>query len=141
MRKHARHADEPSDINVTPLLDVVFIMLIFFIVTATFLREQGIPTNTPPPNPPENVSAPPPSMILSVLENGLVSVDSGRRIDPLSVKDAVGEFLAREPQGVILVSAAPESEAGVAVVVMDQARQAGAIGRLSLTLQAEVEAE
>lgn len=137
MRKRARHADEAGDVNVTPLLDVVFIMLIFFIVTATFLREQGLPTNTPPPEPPETISAPPPSMILSVLENGLVQIDSGRTVDPFSVKDAVQEFLAREPKGVVLVSSAPRSESGVTVTVMDQARQAGAKGKLSVTLQAE----
>ncbi|MEL7018750.1 MAG: biopolymer transporter ExbD, partial [Pseudomonadota bacterium] len=47
MRKRARHADEAGDVNVTPLLDIVFIMLIFFIVTATFIREKGIDVSTP----------------------------------------------------------------------------------------------
>ena len=78
-------------------------------------------------------------MILSVLENGRVQVDAGRQIDALSVKNTVQEFLAREPNGVVLVSAAPDSEAGTTVTVMDQARDAGATSRLSLTLQAEVE--
>lgn len=137
MRKRARHAEEAGDVNVTPLLDVVFIMLIFFIVTATFLREQGLPTSTPPPEPPETIDRPPPSMVLSVLESGLVQIDAGRTVDALSVKDAVQEFLARAPKGVVLVSAAPNAEAGVTVVVMDQARQGGIGGRLSVTLQAE----
>ncbi len=136
MRKR-RSANEAGDVNVTPLLDVVFIMLIFFIVTATFLREQGIDVSTPDNSPPDNATKPPPSMILSVLENGFVQVNSGRTIDPLSVKNSVSEFLAANPKGVVLVSAAPTSESGVTVVVMDQARQAGAKGRLSLTLQAE----
>ncbi len=139
MRKRIRHADEAGDVNVTPLLDVVFIMLIFFIVTATFLNEQGITASTPDNSDPPQGVEPPPSMILSVLENGRVQVDAGRQIDALSVKNTVQEFLAREPNGVVLVSAAPDSEAGTTVTVMDQARDAGATGRLSLTLQAEVE--
>jgi len=136
--RRRRTADDAGEVNVTPLLDVVFIMLIFFIVTATFLREQGIDVSTPSNDNDDSKSKPPPSMILSVLESGLVQVDLGRRVDPLSVKNTVAEFLAANPKGVVLVSAAPTSESGVTVVVMDQARQAGATGRLSLTLQAEV---
>jgi len=135
MRRH-RSGDEAGDVNVTPLLDIVFIMLIFFIVTATFVREQGIDVNTPQ-NDDQTDSKPPPSMVLSVLENGLVRVDAGRTIDPFSVKNTVAEFMAGNPKGVVLVSAAPDSASGVSVVVMDQARQGGATGRLSLTLQAE----
>ncbi len=137
MRKRLRKSDEAADVNVTPLLDIVFIMLIFFIVTATFVNEQGIDVSSPADTPPDSNSVPPPSMILSVLPNGLVQVDSGREVDPFSIKATVQEFLARNPDGVLLVSAAPAAETGVTVVVMDQARQAGATGRLSLTLQAE----
>ena len=141
MRKKGRHAEEAGDVNVTPLLDIVFIMLIFFIVTATFVNEQGIDAKTPPPNPDTPDSTPPPSMILSVLESGLVQVDGGRVIDPYSVKNTVQEFLAREPKGVVLVSAARQAESGVTVVTMDQARQAGAAGKLSLTLQSDQAAQ
>ncbi|MEM9262690.1 MAG: biopolymer transporter ExbD, partial [Pseudomonadota bacterium] len=47
MRKRGTRQEEAADVNVTPLLDIVFIMLIFFIVTATFLRERGIDVRTP----------------------------------------------------------------------------------------------
>ena len=136
--RRRKSANDAGEVNVTPLLDVVFIMLIFFIVTATFLREQGIDVSTPSNDNDDTNSPPPPSMILSVLENGFIQVDSGRTIDPLSVKNTVAEFIAANPKGVVLVSAAPESESGITVIVMDQARQAGATGRMSLTLQAEV---
>jgi len=136
-RKRARKTEEAGDVNVTPLLDIVFIMLIFFIVTATFVREKGIDAKTPDDSQ-DKAEKTPPSMILSVLENGLVRVGA-RTIDPYSVKNTVQEFLAREPDGVVLVSAAPDSSSGTTVIVMDQARQAGATGKLSLTLQAEVE--
>ena len=136
MRKRATSNAEAADVNITPLLDIVFILLIFFIVTATFLREQGIPVNTPEDNDEEDNSIPPPALLLSVGEDGLVRVNNIRFIDPLSVTPVVQEFIAREPQGVVLVSAAPESAAGVAVQVMDQAK-AGKASSVALTLQQE----
>ncbi len=134
MRKRATSSAEAADVNITPLLDIVFILLIFFIVTATFLREQGIPVNTPEDSEDEPDSIPPPALLLSVGEDGLVRVNNIRFIDPLSVTPVVQEFIAREPQGVVLVSAAPESAAGVAVQVMDQAK-AGKASSVALTLQ------
>lgn len=121
MRKKAIHSDDSADVNITPLLDIVFILLIFFIVTATFLREKGIDVNTPEDSPDEP-TAPPPALLLAVREDGFVRVNNIRDIDPGSVTPVVQEFYAREPNGVVLVSAAPLSESGVVVEVMDQAR-------------------
>lgn len=135
MRRRATHQDQDAEVNITPLLDIVFILLIFFIVTATFLREKGIDVNTPEDNEDE-ADAPPPALLLAVQEDGFVRVNGLRTIDPGSVKPVVQEFMAREPNGVVLVSAAPESESGVAVEVMDQAREGGA-GAVSLALQKE----
>ena len=122
MRKKAVHSDDSADVNITPLLDIVFILLIFFIVTATFLREQGIDVRTPEDNEDEQDTVPPPAILLAVQQDGFVRVNNIRVIDPASVTPVVQEFYAREPQGVVLVSAAPESESGVVVEVMDQAR-------------------
>lgn len=121
MRKKAIHSDDSADVNITPLLDIVFILLIFFIVTATFLREKGIDVNTPEDND-EPEGAIPPALLLAVREDGFVRVNNIRDIDPGSVTPVVQEFYAREPNGVVLVSAAPLSESGVVVEVMDQAR-------------------
>lgn len=136
MRKRATHGSEAADVNITPLLDIVFILLIFFIVTATFLREKGIEVNTPDDSEQDDTSVPPPALLLSVQEDGFVRVNNVRTIDPASVTPVVQEFIAREPQGVVLVSAAPESAAGVAVQVMDQAK-AGKASSVALTLQQE----
>jgi biopolymer transport protein ExbD len=136
MRKKGTHQEEAADVNVTPLLDIVFIMLIFFIVTATFLKERGMDVNTPDNTPPDEDTVPPPALLLSVQEDGFVRINNVRLIDPLSVKAVVEEFKAREPKGVVLVSAAPTAKAGVSVTVMDQA-YAGKAGTVSLTLQQE----
>jgi biopolymer transport protein ExbD len=138
MRKKPSHAAEEADVDITPLLDIVFILLIFFIVTATFLREKGIDVRTPEDTPPEDRVIPPPALLLAVQEDGFVRVNNVRVIDPASVKPVVQEFVAREPQGVVLVSAAPDSESGVAVQVMDQAQDGGARA-VSLALQKEQE--
>ncbi|MEM9617463.1 MAG: biopolymer transporter ExbD [Pseudomonadota bacterium] len=136
MRKRATSSAEAADVNITPLLDIVFILLIFFIVTATFLREKGIEVNTPDDSEQDDQSVPPPALLLSVQEDGFVRINNIRTIDPASVTPVVQEFIAREPQGVVLVSAAPESAAGVAVQVMDQAK-AGKASSVALTLQQE----
>lgn len=136
MRKRATHGAEAADVNITPLLDIVFILLIFFIVTATFLREKGIEVSTPDDSEQDETSVPPPALLLSVQEDGFVRINNIRTIDPGSVTPVVQEFIAREPNGVVLVSAAPESAAGVAVQVMDQAK-AGKASSVALTLQQE----
>ncbi len=117
----------------TPLMDIVFIMLIFFIVTATFTREKGIDVNTPDDQPKKQDEIPPPALLLSVQEDGFVRVNNVRIIDPFSTKPVVEEFSAREPNGVVIVNAAPGSKAGVAVTVMDQAK-AGKARVVILTL-------
>ncbi len=122
MRKKSSQGGEDAAVNVTPLLDIVFIMLIFFIVTATFLREKGFAVQTPQDTEDDELVAPPPALLLSIQEDGFVRVNNIRTIDPGSVEPVVQEFIAREPRGVILVSAAPDSKAGVAVQVMDQSR-------------------
>lgn len=138
MRKQRTHSNDEADVNITPLLDIVFILLIFFIVTATFLREKGIDVRTPEDTPEDERTVPPPALLLAVREDGFVLINNVRVIDPGSVKPVVQEFMAREPQGVVLVSASPDSESGVAVEVMDQAQDGGARGRVSLALQKEV---
>jgi biopolymer transport protein ExbD len=125
-----------DDINVTPLMDIVFIMLIFFIVTATFTREKGIDINVPDNSEDQPDTVPPPALLLSVQQDGFVRVNNVRIIDPGSTKPVVEEFMAREPKGVVIVSAAPTSKAGVAVTVMDQA-WAGKASAVTLALQQE----
>ncbi|MGK7294715.1 MAG: biopolymer transporter ExbD [Candidatus Wenzhouxiangella sp. M2_3B_020] len=117
-------ADE-AEVNITPLLDIVFILLIFFIVTSTFLEEEGLEVATPQENEQEQQTRPPPTLVLSVRSDGFVMVDNTRMIDPRSVKPTVEAFKAEEPRGVVLLNAAPDAEIDSTVLVLDQARQAG----------------
>ena len=125
MLRRRKQDAEDSDVNVTPLLDIVFIMLIFFIVTATFLDEIGIGITSPTPDPPEDQRRPPPTMILTVRSDGLVMIDDVRMVDPRSVTPAVEAFRAERPEGVVLLNAAPDAPIESTVLVLDQTRSAG----------------
>ena len=140
MRRRLRGNADETEVNITPLLDIVFIMLIFFIVTATFVSEQGLTPNLPEPNPENDKTTPPPTMVLTVQQNGFVRVDGGRQIDTRSVKNVVSGFMAKDPdKSIVIVSAEPEAASGDTVVVLDQARDgAGAAeGRVTLALAAQ----
>ena len=137
-RSRKKQPGEAANVNITPLLDIVFILLIFFIVTATFLREKGIDIETPQDCKEDCGGPSPPVLLLAIQEDGFVRVNNVRTIDDRSVKPVVQEFIAREPNGIVLVSAAPNSESGVAVRVMDQAADGGA-GKVTLSLQRTAE--
>lgn len=130
-RISARSQDE-AGVDLTPLLDIIFIMLIFFIVTSTFLNEQGLELVSPEETPPQERTLPPPTLLLSVQADGFVRINNMRMIDPRSVKPVVEEFKARESRGVVLVNAAPDARAETTVIVLDQARQAGVEPALAL---------
>ena len=130
MRRRRLHAEE-EEINMTPMLDVVFIMLIFFIVTASFVKEAGIDINRPPPSsdtPPEDSDKT--SILVSINENDRVWVDN-RMVDLRAVRANIERLLAEKPQSNVLVQADKNSTNQTLVKVMDAARLAG-VGDISV---------
>ena len=126
MRKHLDdiHVDEEeNEINLTPMLDVVFIMLIFFIVTASFIKEAGIDVNRP--DAPMTESKPEDANIL-VLINANDEIWIERRlIDPRAVRANIERMHAENPDGSVVIQANNKSSNKMLVEVMDSARQAG----------------
>jgi len=126
MRHHLDdiHVDEEeNEINLTPMLDVVFIMLIFFIVTASFVREAGIDVNRP--DAPMTESKPEDANIL-VLINANDEIWIERRlIDPRAVRANIERLHAENPEGSVVIQANNSSTNKMLVEVMDSARQAG----------------
>ena len=115
-------ANEESQVDLTPLIDVVFIMLIFFIVTATFVKETGIDVNRPDA----------PTAEVKKKANILIAIDSSnniwldrRKIDIRSVIPNIKRLRSENPQGSVVIQADEESKNKVLVEVMDAARQAG----------------
>jgi len=126
MRKHLDdiHADEDeNEINLTPMLDVVFIMLIFFIVTASFIKEAGFDVNRP--DAPMTQTTPEEANILVRIDvNDDIWIDR-RLIDPRAVRANIERLHAENPQGSVVIQAANSSSNKMLVSVMDSARSAG----------------
>jgi len=126
MRKHLDdiHVDEDeNEINLTPMLDVVFIMLIFFIVTASFIKEAGIDVNRP--DAPVTESKPEDANILIMISaNDEIFIDR-RLIDPRAVRANIERLHAENPKGSVVIQADNKSTNKVLVEVMDSSRSAG----------------
>ena len=113
---------EEEEINITPMLDVVFILLIFFIVTANFIKEPGLEINRPDSDTAEIQENA--AILIAVGANDEVYMD-GRRIDVRQVKANVVKMLADNPQGSVVIQADERAVADTIIKVMDGAREAG----------------
>ena len=115
--------EEENEINLTPMLDVVFIMLIFFIVTASFIKEAGLDVNRP--DAPVTQSEPEESNILVMITaNDEIWIDR-RLIDPRAVRANIERLHAENPDGSVVIQPKRKSTNKALVTVMDAARQAG----------------
>ena len=115
-------SDEDADINLTPMLDVVFIMLIFFIVTATFIKQAGITVARP-----EALTAeqkPTVSMLVAISLNGEIWIDK-KRVDPTTVRAHLEKLFAENPKGGLVIQADKGSTNEKLVAVLNAARAAG----------------
>ncbi|HSG97609.1 MAG TPA: biopolymer transporter ExbD [Woeseiaceae bacterium] len=133
MRKR-RHKIDEAEINIAPMLDIIFILLIFFIVTTSFVKESGIdmsrPSNAPPKT--EKIS----EVIFVKIDASDQIFIKDRLTDIRAVRANIESALATSAESPVVVAAARESDAGVLVRVVDQARVAGAV-RVSLVALVE----
>jgi len=114
--------EEENEINLTPMLDVVFIMLIFFIVTASFIKEAGIDVNRP--DAPTADSQDDAAILIAISANDEIWIDR-RETDPNAVRGAIERLHAENPKGSVVIQADEESTNEMLVVVMEAAKQAG----------------
>ncbi len=122
MRKRRMRDVEESEVNLTPMLDVVFIMLIFFIVTASFVKESGIDVNRPDAATAEKKERG--NILVAISQNNQIWVDK-RQVDPRALRANIERLHAENPQGAVVIQADKESKNGLLVQVMDAARLAG----------------
>ncbi|MDY0398689.1 MAG: biopolymer transporter ExbD [Desulfuromonas thiophila] len=129
LRRRLRQAGgNNSEINISPLIDLVFLLLIFFMVTTNFVRDAGIEVERPVASsalPAENRS-----IFVAVSATGEAWFD-GQQVDVRAVRGHVERALADNPGAEVIVLADQRSQTGAVVRVMDQCRLAGA-GRVSL---------
>ena len=123
MRKRRRGLEQDeSEVNLTPMLDVVFIMLIFFIVTASFVKESGIDISRPAAA--TAVMKERGNILVAITEKNQIWVDR-RQVDPRALRANLERLRAENPQGAVVIQADKNSKNGLLVEVMDAARLAG----------------
>jgi len=131
MRRSRAQQQEESEVNLTPMLDVVFIMLIFFIVTASFVKEAGIDVSRPPAATAERKERG--NILVAITENDQIWMDR-RQVDPRSIRANIERLHAENPQGSVVIQADKNSKNGLLVQVMDAARLAG-VSNVSLAAE------
>ncbi len=122
MRRHHAGNDEEAGIDLTPMLDIVFIMLIFFIVTSSFVRETGIEVQSP--SAASAAEQPGGTILIAVSANGEIWIDR-QRVDIRTVRAAVERQRVDQPDSSVIVQADRDSRSGLVIQVMDQVRLAG----------------
>ena len=116
--------EEAEEPNITPMLDVVFILLIFFIVTANFIKYPGLEINRPDSETAEITENA--AILIAIGPAGEIYMD-GRRIDVRQVKANVIRLMAENPQGAVVMQADEKATAEKIIAVMDEVREAGVI--------------
>jgi len=111
------------ELNIAPLIDMVFILLIFFLVTTSFVRETGVDINRPTAA--TAVSKKKANILIGITEDDLIFMDK-REIDIRAVRANVERALAENPEGSVIIVADRESRTGIAIKVMDGCKLAGA---------------
>ncbi|MAD90109.1 MAG: biopolymer transporter ExbD [Pseudoalteromonas sp.] len=115
--------EEAEEINMTPMLDVVFIMLIFFIVTASFVKEAGIDVNRPEAA--TAVKKQRANILVAISDKGEIWINK-RQIDIRAVQANIERLKAENPQGSVVIQADKKATTDILIKVMDASRAAGA---------------
>jgi len=121
MRRRRKRETEENEINLTPMLDVTFIMLIFFIVTSSFVKEAGIDVSRPHAATAERKEQG--SIMVAITRDSHIWIDK-REVDVRAVRSNLERLHVENPLGGVVIQADEESKNGLLVKVMDAARQA-----------------
>ncbi len=113
-----------AELDITSMLDMIFILLIFFIVSTSFIHVSGLNVSRPQASSQKVVKES--KIVLIEIQPGGVIVINGRKVGLVAVRAEVEKNLAGKPDAQVVVAASPVSRAGTLVQVIDQARQAGA---------------
>jgi biopolymer transport protein ExbD len=123
MRRRHRIDDE-VEINITPMLDIVFIMLIFFIVTTSFVKEKGLEVSRPSNAPPKEIKQDKGPIVIRINSASLISV-KGRILEPRAVQANLEREKAEKPTSPLIVAAHPEADTEALVTILDAAQAVG----------------
>jgi len=119
---HSKQETAAESVNMTPLIDMVFILLIFFLVTASFTKESGIDVDRPTAQ--TTVRQEQGSIIIGVNKNGEIWMEN-QQIELRAVRAHVEHNHAQNPEGTVIILADENAKTGLTVEVLDQVRLAG----------------
>lgn len=122
IRTNRRLRSRTAEINMAPLIDMVFILLIFFLVTTSFVKESGVDVQRPKAQ--SAVTKEKSNLIVGVTQEGIIYIE-GQTIDVRSVRARMERFLAEIPEGSVVIVADKASQTGTVVQIMDACRLAG----------------
>ena len=123
MRRRSRENDE-AEINITPMLDIVFIMLIFFIVTTSFVKEKGLEVSRPSNSPPKEIVKKKGPIVVKIDANGNVSM-KGRMLERRAVEANLEREKAEKPDSPLIIAAHPDADTEALVIILDAAEAVG----------------
>jgi biopolymer transport protein ExbD len=123
-RKH--HADDEAEINITPMLDIVFIMLIFFIVTTSFVKEKGLEVSRPSNSPPQEIKKNKGPIVVKIDGNGNIIL-KGRMLERKAVQANLEREKAEKPDSPLIIAAHPDAETDALVTILDAADAVGVV--------------
>lgn len=127
-RTHTEEQSTSIGVNLTPLIDMVFILLIFFLVTSSFVKESGIDVNRPTAQTATRMERG--NIIIAINKDGEIWMDK-QQVDVRSVRSHIERLHAQNPEGTVIILADQDSRTGLLVKVIDQARLAG-VGNVAI---------
>jgi len=123
MRRKKRANDE-AEINITPMLDIVFIMLIFFIVTTSFVKERGLEVSRPSNAPPKEIKKSKGPIVIRIDANSNITM-KGRVLERKAVEANMEREKAEKPDSPLIIAAHPDAETDALVTILDAAKAVG----------------
>ncbi|MGB0836107.1 MAG: ExbD/TolR family protein [Psychrobium sp.] len=122
MARRRFHEEDEAEVDMTPMLDIVFIMLIFFIVTTSFVKEAGFDVNKPQAA--QATKKPSANIFIAVDKAGRIHMEK-RVVDIKRVRANIERMLAESPEAAVMIMADVDAKHGIVVKVMDQVKAAG----------------
>ena len=114
-------ADEEAEINITPMLDIVFIMLIFFIVTTSFVKEKGLEVSRPSNSPPKQIEQKKGPIVVKIDGSSNITIQ-GRILEPKAVQANLERQKAEKPDSSLIIASHPDAETDALITVLDAAK-------------------
>lgn len=121
--QRSRRGRHEVQINIAPLIDMVFILLIFFIVTTSFVKQTGVEVKTPIAKTAEKIKKA--NILIAVTKTGSIHIEN-KQVDLYTLRSIVSRLLKEMPEASVIIIADEHSHTGLVVKVMDQCRLAGA---------------